>query len=552
MTQFFSKYFLEVLTTDEYQVYKNNDSSSPLVLFSEIDGTSLASLHFKKSSRKGSKNDSGAQTIIANYSEQTCQQKSDGNTNDVQRFQGIISKDNQEFELVISNLSTKGQICFDLTKSDNTSDRINQVDCLFPKESYLVQCDRINNFPMILQRYKNQSGNVVTVENDENERIQTKGSSDESSKGSYIYLNVTPEEGDLDLIERFKKTFWKVSDYIVIKKEKLPLQNKEFNDIKSSDYEGYLFDTARKNKMTFKSNSVTPGFYINYKGFTEPGYHDIYRVLPENCNDLRNFNNPKISCGSYMNQKGEIIGQVNKYNKPITKRQYTPINWDDVNWNDVPEPTKRNIYDTYDRNKVSGEKNQYRTINWDDVPDPTKRETCERDTYAGYISINWNDVPDPTKRDSEVTCEKNKYKAKLDLDVIRQSDVGNIVYGDTKIKVKSYASKIKVDPTKKAKLCVIGLSINENLEFTLMDNSQNDDIKEAELIINSVVNKQFEEFLKDKIFVSNECVICLNDSNDCVFYSCAHKCCHYSCAKTLQKCPVCRSNINAKIKISME
>ena len=54
----------------------------------------------------------------------------------------------------------------------------------------------------------------------------------------------------------------------------------------------------------------------------------------------------------------------------------------------------------------------YKTINWDDVPDPTKREIHGKNRESGaggisgaynsgqgYKTINWDDVPDPTKRE---------------------------------------------------------------------------------------------------------------------------------------------------------
>lgn len=54
--------------------------------------------------------------------------------------------------------------------------------------------------------------------------------------------------------------------------------------------------------------------------------------------------------------------------------------------------------------------------------------------------------------------------------------------------------------------------------------------------------------VKGKIFKSEDCVICLESDIDCVLYSCAHKCGHSTCLETLNKCPVCRKSIIAKLK----
>jgi hypothetical protein len=79
-----------------------------------------------------------------------------------------------------------------------------------------------------------------------------------------------------------------------------------------------------------------------------------------------------------------------------------------INWDDVPDPTKREQHSKYDRaGHTKGNREQYLAINWDDVPDPTKREQHSKYDRAGhatgnreqYLAINWDDVPDPTRRE---------------------------------------------------------------------------------------------------------------------------------------------------------
>lgn len=58
----------------------------------------------------------------------------------------------------------------------------------------------------------------------------------------------------------------------------------------------------------------------------------------------------------------------------------------------------------------------------------------------------------------------------------------------------------------------------------------------------------------DKIYIENECCICMNGKPDLIFYQCGHQCCHADCAQDLQnnRCPLCRNNIRAKIKVNIE
>ena len=127
----------------------------------------------------------------------------------------------------------------------------------------------------------------------------------------------------------------------------------------------------------------------------------------------------------YQTQRNVIIHE--KYDRAghVTgnREQHKAINWDDV-----PDPTKRNQHDKYDRaGHVTGNREQHKAVNWDDVPDPTKRNQHEKYDRAGhvtgnreqYVSINWDDVPDPTKRNQHekydraghVTGNKEQYLA---------------------------------------------------------------------------------------------------------------------------------------------
>lgn len=49
--------------------------------------------------------------------------------------------------------------------------------------------------------------------------------------------------------------------------------------------------------------------------------------------------------------------------------------------------------------------------------------------------------------------------------------------------------------------------------------------------------------------VTNECVVCMDAQSNCVLLPCAHVCVCFACAQALRKCPMCRLDIQQKIRI---
>ena len=132
-----NKYFdlihTQVSDNVKYEGYRNK--LFPIVLFSEIDNTPLASLHFVSK---------GAKSIISHRTK-TDEQASKENI-DVQMIQGMINKNDQEFEFVITNLSDKANINFNIMKttgkvSEVNPGGLNEVNELRPNETYAIQCD---------------------------------------------------------------------------------------------------------------------------------------------------------------------------------------------------------------------------------------------------------------------------------------------------------------------------------------------------------------------------------------------------------------------------
>ncbi len=67
--------------------------------------------------------------------------------------------------------------------------------------------------------------------------------------------------------------------------------------------------------------------------------------------------------------------------------------------------------------------------------------------------------------------------------------------------------------------------------------------KDAEKRIKNL-SREIEELRHEKM-----CKVCLDTVSDMVLLPCSHLCVCRSCGNVFQRCPVCRMNIRAKVKV---
>ncbi|CAG2059094.1 unnamed protein product [Timema podura] len=46
-----------------------------------------------------------------------------------------------------------------------------------------------------------------------------------------------------------------------------------------------------------------------------------------------------------------------------------------------------------------------------------------------------------------------------------------------------------------------------------------------------------------------ECAVCLDDTCEVIFVPCGHMCCCIKCAELVGQCPLCRADINQKVRV---
>lgn len=190
-----NKYFNLVATRDTYHLYQ--PLGNPLILFSNIDGFPLAALHLR------CVDENGGRALIA--------KRHSGDTD----FQGLINRDNQEFELVISNLTSQGMINFNIMHNDSkvvdvdpgtAKGGLNQVNELKPYESYAIRCDQKDNLSLILKTVTNKQGEKIAL-----------GDQLAAGLGTKYYLSVVPQVNIPELEDKFSDTYWACVDVLVIK-----------------------------------------------------------------------------------------------------------------------------------------------------------------------------------------------------------------------------------------------------------------------------------------------------------------------------------------------
>jgi hypothetical protein len=185
-----------------------------MVLFSMVDGAPLASLHLRC---QDTNVDMGRALITKRPA------KSGFNCD----FQGILNKDGQEFEFVITNLCQDGNINFNIMKTDEKVQMvnpggINEINELRPFESYAVKCDQADNMSLVLnsikQSVKQEDGTVKEVKLTVGD---AEASTDVKPQGTYYFLSVVPQIGKPEMINQFKSTNWACVDVFVVREKEV-------------------------------------------------------------------------------------------------------------------------------------------------------------------------------------------------------------------------------------------------------------------------------------------------------------------------------------------
>ena len=551
--KYFETLYSETFDNYEYSVIR--PLGNPMILFSKIDGTPLASLHLRCQENYKQKD-------VNNTRGRALMTKRPDSSSFKCDFQGLIDRDGQEFEFVITNLTDQGYINFNILKKDEKVDTINpgglnEINELRPNESYAVKCDQADNKSLILKALVKQEKTDLDPE------IKLTVKEDEQNKdklGTYFFLSVVPQIGKDEYKEKFKDTMWACSDMFCIKRK---VQSKKYGIVHPQPVP---YSTGYPYSLVNNSNNIT--------------YRDFGSSVSNRENLARN-SGYSIQVGNsyssnntfrYGAQTSNSIGSLNaSLIKPYSANDILLID------NEINYAKKDARLDESEGGDLGGclfgeedgwgssNKISYDREEYDD--DSSEGGDLGGGLFGDDDDVNYvfkgplgNKGPKGSKGCSGpsgilINTVGNSHKK-----IIDDSYASKIEKGDH-IQVYGAVTGVEYDYDLSAVPCVIGLSISGKIEFEPLLAKENL-IDLAKSMVEDMIKNASKQMLErlTMIYKSHQCVICLEgpdepaeesnlDELDVVFYQCGHQCCHYDCGKNLRDCPLCRGRIAAKLRI---
>ena len=466
-----------------------------------------------------------------------------------------------EIELVITNLNPNGFVNFNILKTDEKVSEVNpgglnEINELHPFESYAVKCDQSSKLSLILRSLKSEDGKTITLKTDEEKAVNTKT----KPSGVYYYLSVVPQMDNEELCKKFEKTKWDCVDTIVIKQ-------KESASSGINQFIGFPQQQTHRQLPSYQQPFISP-FQQPFSYQQQPFSYQRQPFIPQHqpfshSQFPQPFHNPQIIGGGHDLHPGGINSQ-----QPLDSGHYG-INGEYSNIRPTQHSTIRNrdrTYfnsDTYGSHFVDASFNNHimnrNLTHQSNIPSFNQATVNQHDNidmeediedFTGFGLLE--DTPNFHRQTVSVSRSVNKGLVKeTDID---SSKVATIA-GGRHIEEHGIETSIEYNYDRNSCSCVIGLSINENIEF-IDYNNQEELLDEIKNTISKLIDGKNDDLINqlDKIYIEKECCICMDDKPDLIFYQCGHQCCHYDCAQDLpnNRCPLCRNNIKARIKINTD
>lgn len=479
-----SQYFKRIYVDDSSQNFKYTayrPLDSPMILFSKLTGTPLASLHLKTQNNSVQNNEKGNRgRALITKRPKLSKLKCD--------FQGIINMDNQEFEFIITNLSSVGYINFNIIRMNKDGNidykYVNEINQLRPLESYVVQCDQSDNGVLILRS--------ITKETSDGKRVKVNVKDDEvlgdikKASGSYFFLAVIPEAKHKDLVKLYEDTVWACSDLICVRTKKERQARLQRSDIwtgsglssRASGYAHHAEDDPTFYTGDFYNSSYahhaegisarSSGFYFNIHAEDDP-------ISNDNTGEEKYYVTQVSDMGmGFFDDDGSSDENESNINSTEQLKNSNVI---------VNNTLESSIIDDSFVGRV--ETGRKITVN-----------SVESDIIYDYDKVSTPCIIGLSISDKIVFMDNEENNEELSSLASLAKDMVNIFIKDEgKQLLESLQAIYKTDS---CSICLEGVKENKPL--------------------------------------------------DIVFYQCGHQCCHYECGKSLNKCPLCRKEISAQLR----
>ena len=487
------RYFTTIQTEKqgniEYQVVRPKDH--PMVLFSKKDGSPLVALHFRTQNNHV-QNDARGNRGRALIS------KRPYNSAFKCDFQGLVDRDDQEFEIVISNLNQSGHINFNILKTDTKVETVNpgglnEINELRPGESYAVQCDQTDNKVLVIKTIKKEGGGHVTVAEDE--------AKEGKPTGAYFFLSVVPELANQELVERFKETEWACVDLFC---RQVTVPQNLYPSGRNCWLPGYGLEAGGPEGVQGPTGWCGTGALENAQCAMMPA--NLTRCV----NSAGGTVEKSLTFDYHTNIPDHILRNVSEKIEAIEVEENLELEGGDIHWNE----------------------------DWfEDSDEEELQSFSSKSTHVPSAKM--------AKKESKTQTQ----------DVIQDSLASRVTGGDRTVHVSSHETNIEYSYDTPSVPCVLGLSVSDKLVFG-PEPCQQYLLELAKEILADYMQAGAKTFLEklSKVYKSDTCGLCLEgveEENpvDCIFYQCGHQCCHYECCEPLNSCPMCRTYITAKIRV---
>lgn len=339
------------------------------------------------------------------------------------------------------------------------------------------------------------------------------------------------------------------------------MNNWSVNNLKDLDKQKKLFETVVWKsvdqfvlKQTIKVMNLRPIVepdrnirqLSGYESENENG-ESYFEDSEDSDDDIQELENIQYNASDYLPKIGTIDWFENIDVESVIPRNSHLINIHrPIGVNTIGSTYKNITYDirghaSLPRFTVSPWQQNSVNLNYNDIPDITHRNLCDRmdsadniqDDRQEHVNANWNDTFDhmPIKRTMIVNH-----------DDLAQSYSGKVIHSNTKFKPETVDVDINVLYEISAQTHFDIVLLHGNYRVNQVKDS--DKSQEVSELLDEYVNQTYE-LLISKVYETYECVCCMDNLTNTLFYTCTcgHSCVCKDCSKKINKCPMCQNGI---------
>lgn len=418
-----------------------------------------------------------------------------------QNFQGLIKKDKQEIALILTNI-TEYHIRFNIV---NNGRNINQINVLGPYQTYKVESDhQYDNTSIILESVKEIQADGSEKKLSVKQDIDRAKATSSSPKGTFLDIDVFPplitdiqKAKEIETI--FSTTKWKCVDYFLIEE---PLRTISDETL----WEANVPVTETIQRIEEHLDTETHRERIEYTD------NDI-DVDEDDIDEEDEEDEVDTNAGNLVDRIGDAL-------------------LDDI---------------------VDDENEEYIEIKEKGIKFEIDELEVEIDELQVTRSVNCDQLQGMPPRLDDLSSFGSRDSSDITQKIINNSNAAEMKQGE-KVEVKCKPANMGFNYLIQSPPCILGLSVEEDLVF----NEKTWDVESNEVqtifstMVDQYVKKKYEEFLMVKIFPNGDCVVCLCEDANMIFYRCGHQCVHPGCDpdNKLEACPMCREKIVARRTIS--